>query len=293
MALYKEWEKRKAKAERAQRKWDKGYQTPGKRRPEPFVEPEPPKPIKPIRYNEVRGKKEKEPDLFEDLANRSKVASVLERYQNSTYPFRISMDQHHRTAVYHGVDPEENRPTSYPQWNQAQQGKLGEADYQFLLESAQEWLKTPLLSSNTEGVLRDTQLRAALDLAIQTSKYNRTVDPTTYTMLLSRLGGVPAPGPGEALGTIPGKVTSMKASKQIRKMAARLVNENPEMAFELMSLASRLASESEKQPKEEEPQKEASFDKYAELRSFIIRTAAADAEAKKVLLPILQVLKGA
>jgi hypothetical protein len=298
LALYREWEKRKAKAEKAMWKWDTSYQAPGKKRPEPFSEPEPPKPVKPVRYDVVRGKKEEVPDLFEDLANRSKVAAVLERYRNSTYLSRLSMDQHRRTAVYHGVDPEEERPTSYPQWNQAQQGKLGEADYRFILDSAQEWLKNPVLADDVKGVLRDTQLRAALDLAIHTSKYNRTVDPNTYNMLLARLGNVPAPGPGEAFGTIPGKlakekVTLVKASTQIRKMAVHLANENPKMAFELFDLSTRLAEQQEpEEPKEEEPKK-ASSDKYTKLRSLIIRTAAADAEAKKVLLPILQVLKGA
>lgn len=293
LALYQEWEKRKAKAEKAQKKWDKGYQAPGKTPPGEFTEPEPHKPEKPVRYDEVRGKKETSQDLFEDLANRSKVASVLLQYRNSTYLSRLSMNQHRRTAVYHGVDPEESRPTAYPQWNQAQQGKLGEADYQVLLDSAKEWMKTPVLSESIEGVLRDTQLRAALDNAIHTSKYNRTVDPDTYNMLLARLGGVPAPGPGEAFGTIPGEVSPMKtASRQIRKMAEGLAKDSPKVAFELMTLAADMDKRAEKWIQKAKGKKEAS-DKYTELRSLIIRTAAADAEAKKVLLPILQVLKGA
>ena len=358
MEAYNEWLKRKAKAEKVQKKWDKEYQTPGKKKPEPFSEPEPPKPEKPVRYDEVRGNKEETTDLFEDLANRSKVASVLERYQNSTYPSGIEM-KHQRTAVYHGVDPEESRPTAYPPWSQAQQGRLGETDYNAILASAEEWLKTPVLSDNVKDVLRDTQLRAALDIAIHTSKYNRSVDPNTYNILLARLGGEPAPESGEAFGTLPGKVTPMKASRQVRKMASELAKEAPKAAFELMSLAVKLAawedkeaakwiqkaikdkgalhrhfgipedetiptekikselaklkkkedkSEADKKlqhelnmaltlrgPKVPPPhgkgKKEASDNKYAELRSLIIRTAAADAEAKRALLPILQTLK--
>ncbi len=310
-AQYEAWKARQQKAEQAYRKWEKETRDPFRSKPpKKLEEPEPEKPVKPARYDVVRGRPSQGENLFQNLAERSKVASYIGRSCFFTYPEGFPMEYSSaRSAVYHGVAPYQDGPDTYPKWYQAQPGRLVESDFAAILESAEEWLQSPVLSKDIEGVAKDTQFRAALDLAIYASRYNQAVDPNSYNLLLARLAGVPEPGQGQTLLALPGKaaaqgfsctnstvkVSPMKASVQLRKLASQVVDQSPSVAFDLCQMANRLAAEEEEsqgQQKDEEPgQQKESSDKYAQLRALIIRTAAADAEAKNVLLPILKVLK--
>ena len=99
-----------------------------------------------------------------------------------------------RFALYHGVDPYAHGVEAYPKWSQTHQRDLGDSDWRSILASARDWLKQPVLAKNVEGIERDTQLRAALDLAIRTldgGKYDAQIQPTVYNMLLAKLAGEP------------------------------------------------------------------------------------------------------
>lgn len=300
--------------------WRKGFDAWAKENPLPFRDkpydkPPPPEPEPPPRMAVVEPKSgRKEGDrLWEEMqASRSKVASRVARRFISTCRGGLSMGQNaNKTGVYHGVDPQSHYPDPYPGWQQAHQRDLGEVDYDMILGSARDWLKTPVLSTSIEGITKDQQFRAALDLAIQSSRYNRQIDANTYNMLLARLAGVPEPGPGETLLTLTArsdspypnslknKVTTMKASHEVRTMAASAAATNPGLAYELIGLANRLAAQEQddkkgqqqQQAEDDEGQGKQASDKYASLKSFVIRQAASDAGLKKALTPVLQEIR--
>lgn len=107
-----------------------------------------------------------------------------------------------KTAVYHGVDPYAYGPAAYPGWLQPHQRDIGEADFKVILGMADDWLKSPLLSVASEGMVPDARYRAALDLAIYDSPYNQAINATQYNKLLAQMAGVTPPGLGETLLTI-------------------------------------------------------------------------------------------
>ena len=82
----------------------------------------------------------------------------------------------------------------------------------------------------------------------------------------------------------------MKPSHEVRKLAAQVAAENPKLAYELSDLADRM-DVSEPAPAQPKTAAAVEDGRFAKLRSLVIRTAASDAEAKKVLLPILQAVK--
>ncbi|RLI52753.1 MAG: hypothetical protein DRO87_12695, partial [Candidatus Thorarchaeota archaeon] len=227
--LHKKWQARKAKHDREQMSTQPfGGAAPhlkGKVEAEPFGEPEPIEPIKPAGYGTRRGRDKadgrQQLDKVLEHAGVSKKASRLAmRFLISTYPRCEAMGHDYdRTAVYHGVEPYADAPEPYAEWNQAHQRDLGEEDYATILATAQDWLKTPVLSENIEGIVRDQQLRAALDLAIQASKYNRAICPEKYNMLLARLAGLPEPGPGQTLQTIQGSTCGNGGKRAMQKSA--------------------------------------------------------------------------
>ena len=225
-----------------------------------------------------------------------------------------------RQAVYWGVAPYPKGNEGfapYPDWQQAHARDLGDADYNGILTAAREWMKTPVLATAVDGIVRDTQLRAALDLALRVhheGKYAVGLHPTVYNDLLGRLGGVSG-GSGSLLtireasskstyGVAPGEVCTMKPSAQLTAIAARLAATNPEVAFDLVELSTKLAGEvppqflehmkgkddkkDDKKDDEEGQKKEAS---YQSLRALVIRTAAQHPEAREAFLPVLQALK--
>jgi len=160
---------------------------------------EPVEPRKPPRYDLQRktpgNLAESANDLWDDLLSRTAsqrpiVARVASRYLFSTYPPACAMG-HNRQAVYWGVEPYAQGPASYVGWEQPQARDLGPQDLTRLLTAARGWLKTPVLATNIEGIVRDTQLRAALDLAIDTEGYASVLHPTLYNNLLARLAGEP------------------------------------------------------------------------------------------------------
>ncbi len=115
---------------------------------------------------------------------------------------------------------------------------------------------------------------------------------------------------------------STKASAQIRKFAVETAKTHPSLALDLVELADKLASDdqedqqqqdkqagqmppqfrenAEKKKEEAEAKKDDDKDgqekkaseKLAHLRSVLIRTAASDSQAKQLLMPVLQTLKG-
>ena len=89
------------------------------------------------------------------------------------------------------------------------------------------------------------------------------------------------------------KVTTMKASTEIRKMAAKYAAENAALAYDLMDLANKVAQDEQDQGQQDQgQQKQAAADKYASLRSTVIQVAAKNPEARAAFLPILQAIKG-
>jgi len=198
--------------------------------PGKFKESEPKAPEKPLRYDAARGKKSK---IWEDQLRRSgqgKTASnVARRYLSSFYPGALPMDPNSdRTGAYHGVEPYADPIEGYGGWQQAHQRDLGESDYEVILASAQEWLKSPVLSKEIDGYLPDTQLRAALDLSIQSSPYNRAICPEKYNMLLARLANLPPEGfLGETLRSATVLVRTAGHSYIVEKMSVVIYGAGP------------------------------------------------------------------
>jgi len=159
---------------------------------------EPIEPRKPPRYDLQRKTPEERGEaasgLWDDLMSRTASQRVAARYSASisTYPDACAMGQN-RQAVYWGVNPysKGQGPAPYVGWEQPQARDLGDKDFTQILKAARVWLKTPVLASDIDGVVRDTQLRAALDLAIDTEGYASVLHPTLYNNLLARLAGAP------------------------------------------------------------------------------------------------------
>lgn len=158
----------------------------------PFSEEPPEEPRKPPRYALVQSPKTTRQEgaaLFNDLVGLSKTARAVPQKVISFYPppKRSSETVMTRKAVYHGIDPKMHERAPNQGWAQPHARDFGEADCMLVLAAAQEWLRQPVLS----GFDRDAQLRAALDLGLQTSNYR--VSPQLYDQLLARLSGEPAP----------------------------------------------------------------------------------------------------
>ena len=116
---------------------------------------------------------------------KPKTGSVVAQYLSNsfnTYTFTTDMK---RESVYWGVKP---KKVEYSDWSQVQARDLEEKDVNKILASAREWLKSPVLSENIDGIVKDTQVRAALDLALRADGYDHAIHPTVYNNLLSRLG---------------------------------------------------------------------------------------------------------
>lgn len=448
-----EWESKKSEHEKAVEAYTQDPT--GKEPPGEFAEEEPQRPIPPNHHQDAQsgediwkaafepepleseeGQDTKEPPEEpspEDKEAADKAAqaaaSAWEKQAadgTSIYPPLEVM----KTGVYHGIDPYAYGPAGYPGWLQPHQRDFGTSDYDEILKSAKQWLSSPLLSVAVDGMPKDAQFRAALDLAIYGGPYNGAVTANTYNELLAKLAGVSAPGFGETLTTLksasyetarmdlliyggvfddaarealqkasfafndtsgvehqdgraailsvkagrlpqpqeglvpetlvlvdfpggaqeaafkavqaallplrlrvssaytgyepkPRKLTAddtftfsptpndssggrkpMKASHEVRKLAAEAASKNPKLAFDMLALADRLAEEEKKglppwlkdkvedkaDKKDEEEKKEAG--KYASLRSLVIKQASTvDPTSRAPWLPILQALK--
>jgi hypothetical protein len=294
-------------------------------------EPLPPQdlPPKPLGYDKVRkspsglaqmGKKLWN-RLRHGLSSKSKTASerIVERYLAfSTCEPGLAMGTPanrnasvSKTGLYWGVDqPSKEKSVNVPYipWSQAHARDLTEKDYGGILAAAREWMKVPVLArildeKDSLGAVRDIQIRAALDLALrdhEEGKYAVGLHPTVYNDLLARLAGKPSASPlltqREASRSLytpaTGEDRLMNAASKIRKMAADLANQNPAVAFDLMTLAAEIPENFKKKDDEgqgQEQDKQAS--KYAALRTAIIRTAAQNPAVRPALMPVLQMIK--
>jgi len=234
------------------------------------------------------------------------VESILARYAISSYSTPSLMTSvSEKAAVYHGVAPYNGTP-GYAHWTQPHQRDLGDGDLEVILKSAKDWLKTPVLSVPLVDANRDVQLRAALDLAIYYGPYNGAIQPNVYNKLLAKLAGVDA---DETLLTQRKATDStkvvipMKASNEIRKLAAKYAAQDAPLAYDLMDLASKVAQE-EGQDDDQGQQKQAQDDqegqqdqgqkqanKYAGLRSAVIKAASDNPAARAAFIPVLQAIK--
>jgi hypothetical protein len=94
----------------------------------------------------------------------------------------------------------------------------------------------------------------------------------------------------------------MKASSEIRKLAAKYAAQDATLAYDLMDLASKVAEDEEQddqsqqkqaqddQSQQNQGQKQAA-DKYAGLRSAVIKAASENPEARPAFIPVLQAIK--
>jgi len=186
------WEKRKTKHEAKYAK--DPYRAPPFDEPEPELLPdlEPPRP--PIGYLRKLSEKDREKAKLDlkQLRRASLYSSYgLQKWQMGTTP----PSNRDRTALYHGVEPYPKGHEGfapYTKWNQPHRCDLGASDFDAILKSAKEWLKSPVLAKDIEGMVPDARFRAALDLAIHASRYNRAISPPLYNMMLAKLASQPA-----------------------------------------------------------------------------------------------------
>lgn len=100
-----------------------------------------------------------------------------------------------RTSMYHGIEPYPKGHegfSPYVEWEQGSVRDLTPKDYELLLSSAREWLKSSVLSKAIDGMVPDARFRAALDLAIRSAedgRYGAVVDANLYNLLLAKLSG--------------------------------------------------------------------------------------------------------
>lgn len=182
--------------------------------------------IKPPRHDRRRERVEveRDPDLNKtdkDLSrNRREIGGSTGNFQRSvqlaprvqetnpysSYPLvkaqvdasMLSDDSNHqlpRTSMYHGIEPYPKGHegfSPYVGWEQGSVRDLTTKDYELLLSSAKEWLKSSVLSKAINGMVPDARFRAALDLAIRAAedgRYGAVVDANLYNMLLAKLSG--------------------------------------------------------------------------------------------------------
>jgi hypothetical protein len=238
-------------------------------------------------------------------------------------------DVANKTAVYWGVEPYPKGHEGfapYVDWGQSQARDLGEADFNRILKSANDWLKASVLSDATGEMVSDAKFRAALDLAIRVTdngKYSVGLHPTTYNKLLARLAGVSS---NETLVTIREatesvyhptreRTTTMRPSAQIRHLATKYASTNSEVAFDLLDLSSKVAQSEEEQEqqtqkqggelppalkkhmeekeegKKDEGQDQGQKQAYAQLKAACIQAATTNPAARSAFLPVLKVIK--
>lgn len=242
------WEKKQKAYAKKQKAWDQSTQ----RSPEPKPPTDKP-PVKPARYS--MGRKPKElaaegsalmDDLLSKVANSIPAARVARRHI-STYEVSSAMDHSSdspvaraiRQAVYHGIDPAKNYPAPHPGWSQPNQARTTEVDLEMILAAARDWLKTPVLAKEVPGLIKDQQYRAALDLGLKTSGFDRHLHPRYYNILLARLAGVPE---DQTLTTL--QASSTDLSQELRQVAVKLAKTDPSLAYDLVNIASRMARQS-------------------------------------------------
>jgi hypothetical protein len=198
---------------------------------------EPQEPVKPPHYDLRRQHPEElaasSLDLWERFQRRTAARVAVRSLVGSffTYSDTIAMERN-RQAVYWGVEPE---VVTHPGWSQPQSRDLGEADLDRILTAARQWLNSPVLSQQVDGIVRDTQLRAALDLAIQANNYRNAIHPKVYNDLLARLAGKSL---DETLTT----VTAGSPARTVRNEMPKKIELETTMADRLLARLDRVAS---------------------------------------------------
>jgi len=248
-----------------------------------------------------------------------------------------------RTSVYWGVEPYPKGHEGfapYVGWEQAHARDLGDSDFNLIMKSAREWLQTPILKDATKEMLPDIRFRAALDLSLRMTeggKYSVGLHPDLYNKLLARLAGVSGEGTlltvreasnaravetSESVYHPRRERTIMRASTRIRQYATKFANTQPEVAFDLLDLASKVAEDEQAQaPKDEQAQdgqqkqggelppalkehmekkKEEGGDDqdqgqqkqaYRQLRAATIKAANENPATRPALMPLLKLIK--
>lgn len=143
----------------------------------------------------TRKDREEAREWLKDVRSSDQHATAYSSYGGANWQMATHDQLRHavRTALYHGVKPYPKGPegfTRYPRWQQAHQRDLAASDFEVVLASAAEWLKSPILTKSVEGMVPDARYRAALDLAISHAadgKYNRAFSPPLYDLLLASL----------------------------------------------------------------------------------------------------------
>jgi hypothetical protein len=198
-----------------------------------------------------------------------------------------------KAAVYHGVDPYPKGKDAfgpYTKWNQAHQRDLADKDFDVILKAAREWLKSDTVKANTEGGVKDTQFRAALDLAIrdcEEGKYAGAIQPTVYNTLLAKLSKADDES-GATVQKSAAKVASRfkkgsieHTGERIRSLAVKVATVSPGVAYEMVDLAEAIVAD--KQPAEPVG--------YEALREAVLKLAHESPAAQQSLLPVLRLIK--
>jgi hypothetical protein len=243
----------------------------------------PPRPVEPVGYSSRQkgsSKKNEGRSLVEEHRRQSEIPEEKPkttaeddinrayRQKYSSYPQHLAMvNRVIKRAVFWGV--EDSSDQSYPEGHL----ESGEKDFSGLVSAARTWLKTPVLSENVEGLPREAQVQAALDLAIREyndGQYSAGLPPTEYDMLLGRLGvkktacgsggctcgGQCSCGSKVSIETLK-ETSSMKASSELRSLAKRIASTNPELAYDIVDISERVAQQEEQQAAPAQDQKEA------------------------------------
>lgn len=161
----------------------------------------------------------------------------------ASYGAGLTEEMSAKTAAYHGVvqqgHPSGPTNTGY---NSYDKRHFGKKEYDSILASAKELLKTEWLSDGWDGGAEDAPMRAALDLAIHLADanlYQSKIDAETYNMLLARLtkSKVDLFSETLVLEGEKGKRSAAVMDKNIQNMV-RIANDlrktNPKAAFDIM-----------------------------------------------------------
>jgi hypothetical protein len=130
------------------------------------------------------------PDLEGTVWKPSKKPSKGKDKQAGVFTYAVRKVM--RTALYNGVDPYPYPPEK-SEWTQARRQELTAADHKAILDEAGKWLRSGPLSWGFDGVPRDAQLRAALDLGIREAgggRYSEGIPPVDYEALFRQLANV-------------------------------------------------------------------------------------------------------
>lgn len=274
--------------ERRMAEWQKLFQANSPYRAQGFKAP--PQPVEPIGYASRRGDKKENRTRGKDLVSdhlrqieepesgEISPQKVVDRAQRkySSYSKHLAMTDRTKEAVYWGVAPYAETKEAYPKGHLDSRGDLPDSEFDGLLKAAREWMRAPVLSDNVEGIGRDVQARAAIDLSLRSYKegqFSAGLNPAKYEELVTKLMGktaadrVVSAATKKACGdcacgnhdpathdssvnTASGETPvtkelgkSMKASVELRALATRVASSQPTLAYDILALSDKLAEQ--------------------------------------------------